>query len=104
MNDDLRKKDHENPRETGARTEPPPRPPVLLLDDPRCAAPARQAYHPERPERLVAARAAAVHAAESGVLWDGVRAREATDEEIARVHTEEYIERLDRLRGQSAHI
>jgi acetoin utilization deacetylase AcuC-like enzyme len=101
----------ENPQETGrqpggqsARTEPPPRPPVALLDDTRFDAHAPLRYHPERPERLIAARAAAVRAAEAGIRWDAVPAREASDEELARVHTEEYIERLDRMRGQVAHV
>jgi acetoin utilization deacetylase AcuC-like enzyme len=81
-----------------------PAPPVLLLDDPRFDAHAPLAYHPERPERLVAARAAAARAAEAGVRWDTRQAREATNEEIGRVHTEEYAARLDRMRGVAGHV
>src|SRR5262249_464905 len=81
----------QSPGETGGRlrrTEPPARPPVLLVDDTRFDAHTPLAYHPERPERLLAARAAAARTAESGIRWDPVRAREASDDEIARVHRE----------------
>ncbi len=75
---------------------PPDAPRALLVDDPRFDAHAPGAYHPERPERLVAARAAARYA---GVAWEGVPAREATDEELARVHDPRYVAMLEGLRG-----
>ena len=82
------------------RTKPQP---ALLLDDTRFDAHVPRAYHPERPERLLAARAAAENAAKSGVVqWTSVPAREATDEELARVHAPEYLEQLAKLRGQEA--
>ena len=59
-------------------------PRLLLVDDARFDAHAAGAYHPERPERLVAARAAV---AKAQVHWERVPAREATDEELARAHT-----------------
>ena len=75
---------------------PPDAPRALLVDDPRFDAHASGAYHPERPERLVAARAAASRAA---VAWDAVTSREATDEELARVHDPGYVAGLEKLRG-----
>ena len=84
------------------RTRPTPET-ALLLDDPRFDAHAPRAYHPERPERLLAARAAAENAARSGsVSWTAVAAREATDDELSRVHAPAYVEELGKLRGQEA--
>ncbi len=71
----------------------------LLVDDPRFDQHAPPAYHPERPERLVAARAAV---RKLPVAWTEVPAREATDEELGRVHDARYIEALGKLRGQAA--
>jgi acetoin utilization deacetylase AcuC-like enzyme len=58
-------------------------------------------YHPERPERLVAARAGVRHAA---VAWKPVPAREATEEELGRVHEPRYLEELELLRGHSGFL
>jgi acetoin utilization deacetylase AcuC-like enzyme len=74
---------------------------ALLIDDVRFDAHAPRAYHPERPERLVAARAAIE---KSGALFQRVAAREATDEELARVHDPRFVERLRSLDGQEGHI
>ncbi len=71
----------------------------LLVDDPRFDAHAPPAYHPERPERLVAARAAV---RKLPLAWTEVLAREATDDEIGRVHDARYVEALGKLRGQPA--
>ncbi len=76
---------------------------ALLLDDARFDLHAPVAYHPERPERLAAARAA-VKGAASWVAWEKVAAREATADEIARVHDAAYTTHLESLRGQEAYL
>ena len=90
------------------RTEPfmHSRPPAWLVDDARLDAhslggPERPAYHPERPERLVAARAAV---AASTVEWHPVEPRVAALGELARVHTPAYLESLERLRGAAGYL
>ncbi len=82
------------------------KPPAWLVDDALFDAhalggPEQPAYHPERPERLVAARAAA---AASQVEWRAVGRREATIAELARVHHPAYLESLDELRGQTGYV
>jgi acetoin utilization deacetylase AcuC-like enzyme len=91
-----------------ASSPAPPRPPVppdapriLLVDDPRFDAHASGAYHPERPERLTAARAATSGAR---AHWDPVPAREATNEELARVHSAAFVEQLEKLRGARGYL
>jgi acetoin utilization deacetylase AcuC-like enzyme len=88
--------------------KPPPGPPVpadaahvLLVDDARFDAHASGAYHPERPERLLAARTAV---ARSPLHWDLVPTREATATELVRVHTPEFVEELERLRGARGYL
>ena len=76
-------------------------PRLLLVDDARFDAHAAGAYHPERPERLVAARSAARHA---GVAWEKVEAREATAEELERVHAPSFVARLEKLRGARGYL
>jgi acetoin utilization deacetylase AcuC-like enzyme len=76
-------------------------PRALLVDDPRFAAHAAGAYHPERPERLDAARAA-VHGAAVG--WERVDAREATSEELERAHDPAFVARLEKLRGARGYL
>jgi acetoin utilization deacetylase AcuC-like enzyme len=84
----------------------PPKPAAWLVDDARFDAhalggPEHLAYHPERPERLVAARAAI---ARGEVDWHRVEAREATTGELVRVHDLAYIESLDRRRGDAGYL
>jgi acetoin utilization deacetylase AcuC-like enzyme len=74
---------------------------ALLLDDPAFDGHVPLAYHPERPERLTAARSAIGRAS---VEWTKVIARAATDEELARAHDPEYLEELDGLRGKSGYV
>src|SRR5207253_6641794 len=90
-------------RATAARPSSPPPSPVraLLVDDPRFDAHAPRGYHPERPERLTAARQAAARA---HAEWSRVEARPATDAELARVHDPRFVESLGKLRGQTAHL
>ncbi|WP_394831873.1 histone deacetylase [Pendulispora rubella] len=73
----------------------------LLLDDPVYEEHVPLAYHPERPERLRAARAALER---PGVRWTHVQPRDATDEELLRVHEPEYLKSLTELRGQRAYL
>ncbi len=74
-------------------------PEAWLVDDPLFDqhALARTGYHPERPERLAAARAAV---AKARVRWRPVGMREATQGELERVHHAGYLEALGRLRGE----
>jgi acetoin utilization deacetylase AcuC-like enzyme len=58
-------------------------------------------YHPERPERLEAARAALRSA---GLRTEAVVAREATSDELERVHGGAYIEQLAGLVGHRAQL
>ena len=74
---------------------------VLLVDDPRFDRHVPLGHHPERPERLVAARAGA---AASGAAFERVPPRPATDEELARVHDPRFIESLTAMRGRSAYL
>jgi acetoin utilization deacetylase AcuC-like enzyme len=62
------------------------------------------AYHPERPERLLAARAAARTLEQEGLVWEAIAPREATAEELARVHEPAYVERLEALRGGEEYL
>jgi acetoin utilization deacetylase AcuC-like enzyme len=83
-----------------------PNPAAWLVDDALFDAhvlggPDKPAYHPERPERLAAARAAVLG---SAVDWRAAPAREATDEELTRVHAPAYLEVLERLRGRSGYV
>jgi acetoin utilization deacetylase AcuC-like enzyme len=75
--------------------------PALLLDDPRFDRHAPLGHHPERPERLNAARAAASKAA---VHFERVTPRAASDDELARVHSARFIERLAKLRGEEVYL
>ena len=78
-------------------------PPALLVDDPRFDAHTLGpgSYHPERAERLTAARQAV---AKADVAWTPVEAREATDEELVRVHDPRFVESLERLRGKQGYL
>jgi acetoin utilization deacetylase AcuC-like enzyme len=75
---------------------------VLLVDDTRFDAHAPLGHHPERPERLVAARAGVRSAA--GATFHPVTPRPATDDELARVHERRFIDALSKLRGESGYL
>jgi acetoin utilization deacetylase AcuC-like enzyme len=60
-----------------------------------------EGYHPERPERLAAARAAVSGAK---VSWRPAKVREATPGELERVHDAQYLEELGELRGEQGHL
>jgi acetoin utilization deacetylase AcuC-like enzyme len=55
--------------------------------------------HPERPERLGAARRAVESCVAAGLSLTRVVPRDATMDELARVHRAQYLETLEQLRG-----
>jgi acetoin utilization deacetylase AcuC-like enzyme len=88
---------------------------IVLVDDPvflEHRAPSRSMGaasgmddHPERPERLEAARAAVDRAVlPAGTSWLRLPARDASDDELARVHTEPYVENLARIEGKQGYL
>ncbi|MEB2312045.1 MAG: histone deacetylase [Sorangiineae bacterium] len=81
----------------------PDRPALALADDPLFARHRADVPHPERPERLDAARAAL---ARSGADLSRVelRGRDASDDELGRVHSGRYLERLGHLAGQRGYL
>jgi acetoin utilization deacetylase AcuC-like enzyme len=74
---------------------------ALIVDDPRFERHISPPSHPERPERLVAARRAV---ASTRADFTPVAVRPASDEELARVHDARFLERLEAFRGRSAYI
>jgi acetoin utilization deacetylase AcuC-like enzyme len=78
---------------------------ALLLSDPRFFAHRSRGYHPERPERLDAARAAVERARNAnGLSFAPVAPRAATATEIGRVHDEGFLKFLEGLRGEEGYI
>jgi acetoin utilization deacetylase AcuC-like enzyme len=74
---------------------------LAVVDDPSFDEHRPPASHPERPERLLAARrSAAIVTGSTGRIE--VPARVATDEELARVHHERYVDQLGRSAGRWA--
>jgi len=59
-------------------------------------------YHPERPERLEAARRGASRCESAGVQLVPLAPRDATDAEIERAHDVAYLAELRRLEGHHA--
>ena len=76
---------------------------LALIDDPLFAEHHAPTGHPERAERLHAARAA-VARAELHLHRVDLAARPATTEELARVHTERYLHELDQAAGRSGYF
>ncbi|HEY4104829.1 MAG TPA: histone deacetylase [Polyangiaceae bacterium] len=76
---------------------------LALVDDPLFVEHRAPAGHPERAERLHAARAAVAHA-ELDLQRLELGARAATDEELARVHSERYLRELDQAAGRSGYF
>jgi acetoin utilization deacetylase AcuC-like enzyme len=77
----------------------PPR--ALVVDDPRFDRHSPLGHHPERPERLAAARDALAGAK---AHFERVAARPATDAELALVHDLRFVEGLSRLQGQEGYL
>jgi acetoin utilization deacetylase AcuC-like enzyme len=90
--------------DTASEADRAPDPPVLLVDDARFDRHTPLGHHPERPERLAATRAAVRALEASGATFTRVDPRPATDNELARVHTPAFVERLSKLEGQSGYI
>jgi acetoin utilization deacetylase AcuC-like enzyme len=76
---------------------------LALVDDPLFLEHHAPAGHPERAERLHAARAA-VARTELALQRIDLAARAATTEELARVHGERYLHQLDQLAGRSGYL
>src|SRR5262245_59522531 len=74
---------------------------VGVVDDPSFDLHRSPGYHPERPERLVAARAAVKRA---GVRVKAIPTRRATREELERVHVLRYLDEFERLEGERAQM
>ena len=75
---------------------------VLLVDDPLFDEHRSRGYHPERPERLEAARRAVAACAAQGITLAQVEPRDASDDELARAHDPAYVEALGRVSGRYA--
>jgi len=76
---------------------------LALVDAPVFTEHRAPAGHPERPERLHAARAAVARVEGSFGRAD-LAAREATDDELVRVHTPRYLEELGQAAGRSGYF
>jgi acetoin utilization deacetylase AcuC-like enzyme len=74
---------------------------VGVVDDDSFDLHKSESSHPERPERLVAARAALLR---TPILTRKITAREATPTELGRVHGGAYLQKLDDLVGKQAKL
>ncbi|HSO38499.1 MAG TPA: histone deacetylase [Labilithrix sp.] len=74
---------------------------AVLLSDPRFFRHRSNGYHPERPERLEAARAAIER---SELSFAPVEPRPATDEELERVHDPKFLKWLRTLSGEQGYL
>ena len=77
---------------------------ILLVDDPRFELHESAEEHPERPQRLHAARAALNAAVRAGITADRVIPRTASDAELIRVHDAQFLDELGSLRGRTAYL
>src|SRR5579862_7769914 len=76
---------------------------IALVDDPAFLGHVAPAGHPERPERLGAAQKA-VSKAELALPVVRLPPRDATLDELARVHTFSYLDELEAIRGRFGHL
>ncbi|UQA59732.1 histone deacetylase [Polyangium aurulentum] len=83
-------------------TVPTPASQILVVDDVLFDEHRSRGYHPERPERLAAARAAVERCVSEGLTTRRITARDATDEELTAVHSPGYLENLAKLAGHHA--
>jgi acetoin utilization deacetylase AcuC-like enzyme len=74
---------------------------LLVVDDERFDAHRPLGHHPERPERLAAARDAV---ARSGLPIHRVAPAAVSDDDLARVHDPRFVEELGKLRGRSTYL
>ncbi len=77
---------------------------ALVVDDARFDRHAPLGHHPERPERLTAARGALTKAAAAGARFERIEPRTATDDELARAHDRRFVEALSKLRGERGYL
>ena len=77
-------------------------PEILVVDDALFDEHHSRGYHPERPERLHAARTALDRCATEGLPTKRIATRDATEDELIRVHNPAYIEALNQLAGHFA--
>jgi acetoin utilization deacetylase AcuC-like enzyme len=76
---------------------------IALVDDPLFFEHRAREPHPERPERLQAARAAVAQAKLSSTRTE-LPPRDATDQELGRVHGGAYLEALGHASGQQGYF
>lgn len=76
---------------------------LAVVDDPAFDEHRAPFEHPERPERLLAARRAVELVAKRATVI-GVPARLASEDELARIHTPAYIEALGRSAGKAGFL
>jgi len=72
-----------------------------VVDDPSFDRHRSPGYHPERPERLVAARSALQSCS---IEVRAVEVQPATQDELGRVHDARYLERLNLLAGEEGQL
>jgi acetoin utilization deacetylase AcuC-like enzyme len=84
------------PKESGPR--------ALVVDDPSFDRHVPVGHHPERPERLIAAREAVARQTAAGTRFDRVASRLATDDELVRVHDRSFVDALAKLRGETGYL
>src|SRR5437879_2152380 len=77
-------------------------PTLLVVDDARFGDHLPPGYHPERPERLVAARTALAEVDVPSA--QAITPRPATPEELSRVHDAAFVERMMTLRGMKQQL
>jgi acetoin utilization deacetylase AcuC-like enzyme len=80
-----------------------PNPELCLADDALFDEHISPPGHPERPERLGAARQGAMETTLARAA-SRLAARDASLDEMARVHTQEYVAALSRIEGKSGHL
>lgn len=88
-----------HPRDGGELSRP-----FLVADDRLFDEHRPRGYHPERPERLGAARRALFRAETAGVPAHRISARDAALDELFAVHDRGYVEALCALSGREARI
>jgi acetoin utilization deacetylase AcuC-like enzyme len=88
--------------ETSAAPRAAPSRRVVSVDDALFDQHRPPGHHPERPERLHAARRAVGGLSAAGVTATRLAARDASDAEILRAHAPPYLEELGRLAGHAS--
>lgn len=76
---------------------------LVLVDDPLFCEHVAPAGHPERPERLHAARAA-IARTDFDLHRTDFATRDASTDELLRVHDEEYLQQLGQAAGQAGYF